>query len=116
MEHYFMVLELPGGAELKFVEGKTSPKNFWDKAAHSIKTGKAKLISSRKDTGISEELRKHVKSVNTFKTYVLVHMDIDVNKFASRKETYKKISKLIASPQHETVIDTAENFQLVTVE
>jgi len=47
---------------------------------------------------------------------VLVHMDIDKNKVATKKETYKKISQLIISPEHETVIDTADNFQLVTVE
>jgi len=114
-QHYFLVLELPGGEELKFSDGTTSPKNFWDKAAKSVKQGKAKLICRRQDTGIAEEFRKHIKSVKTFRTYVLVQMDLQKNDFTSKKNVFKKAAQYIEKPEHELVIDNADNFQLVTV-
>lgn len=116
MQHYFLVLELPGGAELKFSNGATSPKNFWNNAALSVKQGRAKLICRRQDTGIAEEFRKHIKSLKTFRTYVLVEMEFQKNDFTSKKHIFKKAAQHIISHEHEAVIDCADNFQLVTVE
>lgn len=112
-EHFFIVFELPGGAELKFEENKKSPCNFWIQTADLIKNGKAKIISKRKDTGISEDLRNHVLHTNKFTTYVLAHLLLND---CSERDIFKKVAHWLTSPKHETVIDTADNFQLVTIE
>ncbi len=114
-QYYFLVLELPGGEELKFTEGAASPKNFWNAAAKSVKQGKAKLICRSQDTGISEDFRKHLKTVKTFKTYILLQMDLEKDDFASKKGVFKKAAQYIVNPETEVVIDKADNFQLVTV-
>ena len=114
-EHFFIVFELPGGAELKFKENKKSPCDFWVHTANIIETGKAKIISKRKDTGISEELRNHVSKTNKFTTYVLAHLFFNPQN-CNERDIYKKVAHWLKSPSHETVIDTAENFQLVTIE
>jgi len=112
-EHYFIVFELPGGAELKFEENEGSPCNFWRQTAEMIKNGRAKIISKRKDTGISEELRSHVQHNNKFTTYVLAHLMLGN---CNEKDIFKKVAQWLTSHKHETVIDTADNFQLVTIE
>jgi hypothetical protein len=98
MEHYFVVLELPGGEELKFKEGKDSPTDFWKTAADAI------------------ELRKYLKHIKKFTTFVLVHMHFHASEFVNEKLFYKKLSKWLKASSHGIVIDTADNFQLVTVE
>jgi len=116
MEHYFVVLELPGGQELKFKEGKYSPKNFWRFTADTIAQGKAKIISRRQDTGISEELRRHVNKIRKFRTYVLVHMQLCKQDWTDENGIFKKIAEWIRIPCHDLVIDTSDNFQLVTID
>jgi len=114
MDHCFVVLELPGGSELKFVNDKSTP-NFWKSVARTIREGKAKIISKRRDTGISEDLRRHVAHVDNFKTYVLVDMHLAPAKCGER-DIFKKVSSWLTMPGHDKVIDTAENFQLVTID
>jgi hypothetical protein len=116
IEHYFLVIEVPGGEELKFSECAASPKNFWGEAAKAVKQGNAKLICRRKDTGLSEEFRKHIKTVKTFRTYILVQMDLHKNEFTDKKSIFKKAARHIIKPDSEMVIDQADNFQLVTVD
>jgi hypothetical protein len=116
MEHYFVVLELPGGEELKFKEGKDSPTDFWKTAADAIDKGRAQVICKRQDTGVSEELRKYLKHIKKFTTFVLVHMHFHASEFVNEKLFYKKLSKWLKASSHGIVIDTADNFQLVTVE
>jgi len=115
-EHYFVVLELPGGKELKFEDEKRSPKNFWAKTANVISQGKAKIISKRQDTGISEDLRRHLVHNNRFTTYVLAHMHLAKEECKNEKVIFMNVAEWLNSPTHETVIDTADNFQLVTIE
>jgi len=112
-KHFFIVFELPGGAELKFEENKKSPCNFWKQTADQIKNGKAKIISKRNDTGISEELRNHVLNTNKFTTYVLAYLHLPE---CNERAIFKKVAHWLTSSKHETVIDTAENFQLVTID
>jgi hypothetical protein len=116
MEHYFIVLELPGGKELRFRKGMCSPKNFWDRAAETIARGDAKIISKRKDTGVSEELRTHLGNINKFTTYVLVHMHFTTTECATECDVFNKIAQWLITPKSEVVIDTGKNFQLVTID
>ncbi|MXN93158.1 hypothetical protein GR160_18170 [Flavobacterium sp. Sd200] len=116
MEHYFVVLELPGGEELKFKEGRNSPDDFWETAAGIIDRGEAQIISKRQDTGVSEELRKHLKNIKKFTTFVLVHTHFCSSEFLNEKDIFKKLSRWLHLPKRELVIDTADNFQLVTID
>jgi len=116
MEHYFVVLELPGGEELKFKEGKNCPDDFWEMAANAIDNGKAHIISKRKDTGVSEELRRHLTHIKKFTTFVLVHMQFHASEFLNEKSIFKKLSRWLVTPSQGIVIDTADNFQLVTID
>jgi len=116
MEHYFVVLELPGGKELKFKEGRCSPKNFWKVASETIAQGKAVIISKRKDTGVSEELRSHLSKIKKFSTYVLVHMQFTALESVTECDIFNKIAQWIVVQNREVVIDTGHNFQLVTID
>jgi len=116
MEHYFVVLELPGGEELKFEKGKDSPENFWKMAADAVNRGKANIICKRQDTGVSEELRKYLQHVKKFTTFVLVHMHFHATEFLNEKLVFKKLSKWLTTPSPKIVIDAADNFQLVTID
>jgi len=116
MKHYFVVLELPGGEELKFTDGKCSPKHFWEDATNAVGAGNALVITSREDTGVCEEFRKYISTLKKFTTFVLVHLHLCPNEFVSQSELYKKFTGISSYAQEETVIDTAYNFQLVTID
>jgi hypothetical protein len=116
MEHYFVVLELPGGEELKFKEGRNSPDAFWEKAADIIDRGEAQIISKRKDTGVSEELRRHLLNIKKYTTFVLIHMQFRASDFLNEKDIFKKLSGWLSNSKRDLVIDTADNFQLVTID
>lgn len=115
-QHYFLLLELPGGAELRFCKNNCSPNKFWNRAARAIKSGRAKIISKRQDTGISEELRKHLSKIREFKTYILVHTQLTRDDLTNRKHFFEKIAKWITATEKEVVIDASDNFQLVTLD
>jgi len=116
MKHYFVVLELPGGEELKFTDGKCSPKHFWEDATNAVCLGNTSIISSREDTGVCEEFRKYVGTLKKFTTFVLVHLHLCPNEFVSQSELNKKFTGISSYIQEETVIDAAYNFQLVTID
>lgn len=113
-DHCFVVLELPGGEELKYVDEK-SPQSFWRSVAQTIDEGRAKIISKRQDTGISEELRSHVAATGKYTTYVLVDMHVHPGRCDNR-QIFKRVSSWLTGPGHHKVIDNGTNFQLVTVD
>ena len=114
MENYFVVLQLPKDRELKFTGGNNDPKNFWGKAARAIAAGKAKLISRRPDTGVSEELQSYAKKKKKFKTYILVNMQLD--KREEKSTIFKKAAQRISGSKKATIIDTTDKFTLITAE
>jgi uncharacterized protein (DUF1919 family) len=113
-QNYFIVFELPVEPEFLFNESVESSEHFWTEAKKAINSGDAKMISCRKDTGVSEDLRKHVSKIAAFTTFVLVTMPL--NKVKSASKIYKKASKSMISPAQVNVIDKAHNFQLVTMD
>lgn len=112
-ENYFVVLQLPGTKELKLTEGNSSAKNFWGKAANAIGKGKAKIVSRRQDTGVSEEVRSHAKQVSRFKTYVLVNMRL--GKRTKNDEIFAKAAQCINNSNTAAVIETNDDFQLLAI-
>ncbi len=113
-QHCFVVLELPGGEELKYVDEKSS-RGFWASVAGTIRDGGAKIISKRQDTGISEDLRSHVSGKETFTTYVLVDMHLHPQRCDNR-QIFKRVSSWLTGPGHHKVIDNGTNFQLLTID
>lgn len=112
-ENYFVVLQLPGTKELKLTEGSSSAKNFWSKAANAISKGKARIVSRRQDTGVSEEVRSHAKQVSRFKTYILVNMRL--GKSAKNDVIFAKAAKCISESSTAAVVETNEDFQLLAI-
>lgn len=113
METYFVVLRLPGSKELKFVEGRYSPENFWLYAANSISNGASDIISVRQDTGISEEVRNHALCSGDFDTYLLFYLMLNKDEAKDKTVILQKISDLMKIANHETVIDICDDYQLV---
>jgi len=116
MKHYFVVLELPGGEELKFVNGRNSPHRFWETASQTMAMGNALIISSREDTGVCEEFRKYITTLKKFTTFVLVNLPLCPNGIVCQSEINKKFKDFLINLNNESVIDAAHNFQLVTIE
>lgn len=113
METYFVVLQLPGSAELKFVDGKYSPENFWNYAINVISRGKSDIVSVRQDTGVSEELRSHAECSRQFETYVLFYLMLSKDEARDKNAILKKVSDLMKVANYEMVIDANDNYQLV---
>jgi hypothetical protein len=113
-QHCFVVLELPGGEELKHVDTNNT-RGFWSQVASTIASGNAKIISKRQDTGISEDLRRHVASCTKFTTYVLVDMHLNPQR-CNNRQIFKRVSSWLTGTGHHKVIDNGANFQLVTID
>ena len=116
MEHYFILLELPGGRELKFSVGNKSPTDFWRNTVRSIRKGRAKLICRRQDTGLSEALRKYMLRANHFTTFLFADLKMKRSESCDKKVIMDKTVASITNTEHETVIDTNLDFQLITVD
>ncbi|KOS04886.1 hypothetical protein AM493_01635 [Flavobacterium akiainvivens] len=112
--HCFVVLELPGGEELKYVD-EANTHGFWTAVAGNIRDGKAKIISKRQDTGISEDLRSHVSGNQKFTTYVLVDMHLHPQR-CSNNRIFERVSAWLTGTGRHRVIDDGANFQLVTID
>lgn len=115
MERYFIVIELPGGDELRFLEGSNSPENFWPSAALAIDNGEALIICKRGDTGVSEDLRKYISTLNKFTTFILAQLSLCGKDFLCANTIYKKTAEWIRYSDKEVLIDADTNFQLVTL-
>ncbi|MFL9843430.1 hypothetical protein [Flavobacterium rhizosphaerae] len=116
MEHYFILLQLPGKPEDRFCEGNKKPHEFWHNVADMIQKGKARIISQRQDTGVSEEFRGHIKRIRKFKTYIILNLHLDSNECLDKKAIFKKAARWISNPEHEVLIETSDNFQLVSID
>lgn len=112
-QQYFVVLELPNGSGL-LSNTTYCPVDYWAKAAQAIGQGKAKMISRRQDTGVSEDLRSYLQHIKTFTTFVLVTMPL-CNEYTNNI-IFEQASQCVARPVTKIVVDGAENFQLVAVE
>ena len=116
MKNYFVVVELPGGEELRFLNGKSSTNDFWLKAAEAINSGAASVICNREDTGVCEEFRKYIKTLQKFTTFILVNLCLCPDGLVNNVDIYNKFIDNTGLAHQESVIDEAHNFQLVTID
>ena len=114
-QNYFLVLELPGGNEMKFMDDGGSPENFWLTAKKAITTGAAKIVCNRNDTGVAEAIRAYAGQLTRFTTFLLLQLQLNPADF-SESILYTKAATLLSAKNNETVIDTTDIFQLVTIE
>jgi len=114
--HYFIVLELPGESNLKITEGQEVPKSFWENAATTVGNGNAKIICTRQDTGVSEDLRKHVTKVKQFTTYILVSMRLNRKVSKKNRTLNRQLSQCISDTATGLVLENDTNFSLYTIE
>lgn len=114
MEVYFVVLKLPGSEELKFIDGN-SPEHFWNTVSDAIYCKEAEIISIRTDTGASEEIRNNVCG-SSFNTYFLFYLMMDKNEIKDSELILQKAKDLLSVGNQESVIETDENFQVVTLD
>lgn len=116
MKNYFVLIELPGGNELKFTEEYKSPVDFWRNAVRSIRKGRANLICRRQDTGVSEVLHSYMLTARHFKTFVLADLEMELTECSDKKTILKKMVQSIMGLGRETVIHICPKFQLVTID
>ena len=116
MRNYFIVVELPGGEELKFINDKNSPTDFWINAAQAVISGTATVIIIREDTGVCEEFWKYNSTLIKFTTFILVNVCLCPDGIVSQQVIYNKFIANTGLIHHELVIDKADNFQLVTID
>lgn len=112
--YYFIVLQLPESCKSVFENVKNSPANFLAKAAKSIAERKAKLLSMRCDTGISEDLRNHVETTAEFTTYLLLEIPLEHYEVLEEEIVFNKAAALLRKPCAAELIDKDERFQLIT--
>lgn len=115
MEYYFVVLQLPGGKELKFTDDDKVRENFWDKAGKFITAGKAPIVCVRQDTGVAESVRSHVTKGH-YTTYLLLHLLLTKQETADKETIFKKAKEVMDISNYEALIDSDENFQLVVID
>lgn len=114
MEVYFVVLQLPGSCGLKFIDGN-SPEHFWKTVSRAVNSGEAKVVSTRKDTGVSEELRSHICGKG-FSSYFIFYMMMEKQDVKNHGLILKKANDLLNIGNYEALVDAGDNFQLVTMD
>lgn len=113
MENYFVVLQLPErGFEL--ASNTKDPKNFWNKAVSAIGRGKAKIVSRRSDTGVSEDLANHIEKKKKRKTYVLLNLRL--RKREGQSSILKKAARCLIGKNKAIIIDATDKFSLITAD
>lgn len=76
MENYFVLLELPQTGLTGF-ENNMPVGGFWKNARKQVMDGYAKIISSRPDTGVSEELKSYLGHITAYTTFVLLQTALE---------------------------------------
>lgn len=111
-----MVLQLPGGKELKFTDDDKERKNFWAKALWYIKNDKAHIVCIRQDTGVSEAVRKHFSDKGSFTTYLLLYLPLTTDEAVDEKVIMLKAWEIIQDANYDALIDADDNFQIIVVD
>ncbi|MGQ2985175.1 hypothetical protein [Flavobacterium sp.] len=105
MENYFVVLQLPGRG-FGLSSNTKNPKHFWGRAVDAIVSGKAKIVSRRNDTGVSEDLANHTKKEKKRKTYVLLNLRL--RKREGESSILRKAARSLDGKSSATIIDMTD--------
>ena len=114
METYFVVLQLPGNEELKF--NYETPNHFLKSAYYFLTAGAAQIVSIRKDTGVSEDVRNHISTCSSYKSYLLLYIPLTISELTDHTIIMQKACDIIKEANYEALVDFDERFQLVLAE
>lgn len=111
MENYFVLLELPDTAYENTI---TKPgANFWQSTRQAVMNGRAKIISSRVDTGVCEELKNYLKHINHYTTFVLLQTVLCPNDFVNNSSLFSVLASSIEIGGGTQVLDQDNNFRVI---
>nr|WP_322626084.1 hypothetical protein [uncultured Flavobacterium sp.] len=111
MENYFVLLELPDTAYENTI---TKPgTNFWQSARQAVMNGRAKIISSRVDTGVCEELKSYLKHINHYTTFVLLQTALCPTDFINNSSLFSVLASSIEIGGGTQVLDQDNNFRVI---
>lgn len=112
MENYFVLLELPDTVYESNITAKTET-NFWKGTRQAVMNGRAKIISSRVDTGVCEELKSYLKHINHFTTFVLLQTVLCPNDFVNNPALFSVLASSIEVDGATQVLDQDNNFRVI---
>ncbi len=115
MENYFIILQLPFIVDSQSFITKNQ-SCFWQESVNATVYRKLKLISRRKDTGVSEEFRDYIKKTKNFASYILLDMELTNGEVLNNSSLYKKAMQYLKKGDSKIIIDTAEKFNLLAIE
>lgn len=111
MKNYFVLLELP---DTIYENTITKPEgNFWKWTRHAVMNGSAKIISSRVDTGVCEELKSYLKHINHFTTFVLLQTVLCPADFINNSSLFSVLASSIEVDGATQVLDQDKNFRVL---
>jgi len=113
MKTYFVVLELPGSVVLKYSDDGLGPGIFRESALKSISERKTEIVSVRRDTGVSEEVRKHLETCGSFKTFILFQLKLTELDTQDKNHVLDKCEELLRVANYQSMVDSDERFQLI---
>lgn len=113
MEHYFVLLELPQTI-INTKDRVAAGKNFWKYTRQLVNNGCAKIISSRTDTGICEELKTYLSHVNRYTTFVLLQTALEPAHFKNKRLLLPALASTININAITEVIDENAQFRVLT--
>lgn len=111
MENYFVVIQLP--YEFKAdAKGKIKYCKRWKQFAENAGNVKLKIISRRKDTGVSEEVRSHTASLNSFAAYILLNIKLSSKEIKNEYSILKKAAIQLRKGGQNVLVDANDKFSL----
>lgn len=110
MDQYFILLELP---KTNKAANDTNNRNFWSAAKSVVENGKAKIISSRADTGICEDFKSYVAQVTGFTTFVIVQALLNPADLINKTMLQSKLASNINIHSNTEIIDSSSQFRIL---
>ncbi len=111
-DYYFVILQLPAFRNIRL--GSNVQHGFLEKAIKAIRQGRARVVSKRRDTGVSEELRAHALDAKRFRNYLLIQMYLDEGEY-NDVAILNKAAKSLINVSDPTVVERADRFCLCAI-
>ena len=111
MDSYFVVLELPSSS-LSLLNVSQN-KSLWASAKDLLKSGSAVIVSSRRDTGVCEELKNYLSHITDFTTFILLQTALNPADLISKDKLFPKLASSIDIHAPVEVVDFNAKFQVL---